>query len=400
MTKTAIILRPTTSSLQCIAGLPLIQRTVLSARRCGFTRIIIVGAQHDERLHRLLRRDARTCGVEIRDKLPAIEDSAVAVIPSDWAMATATLARIAAVRFDERPLLFSSAGMNVMALCHPAMLAGVDLSAAADSGAETVWATLQSQGAHSIPLDGDVCVRITDARSVVRAEKALCQRLRADTAASDGPLAHWVDRHISLLISCWLVKHTPLRPNHLTIIGTCVGLLAAAVLSAGTYWAGVAGTLLFLWAIIIDGCDGEVARLTFQESAFGQKFDVITDNVVHVAIFAGLAVGLYRQHPAGHYLELVAILLGGFACTGVVTYYFLVHRPGFADRGGTPISLKGWVRQQLLRGFEALMNRDFAYLLVLLALVNRLHWFVWGTAFGTYLFAILLVWIYGWRDTA
>src|SRR2546426_11462410 len=96
-----------------------------------------------------------------------------------------------------------------------------------------------------------------------------------------------------------LFRSTSLRPNHVTMIGTCVGLLAAAVLSRGTYWAGVAGTVLFLWAIIIDGCDGEVARLTFRESAFGQAFDVITDNIVHAAIFAGLAVGVYRQQLAG-----------------------------------------------------------------------------------------------------
>jgi len=94
----------------------------------------------------------------------------------------------------------------------------------------------------------------------------------------------------------------------------------------------------------------------------------------------------------------MGILLGGFACTSVVTYFFLVRRPGFATSGGTPVSWRGKVRRRLLQGFEGLMNRDFAYLLLVLALVDRLYWFMWSTAFGTYAFAILLVWIYRWRD--
>jgi hypothetical protein len=52
----------------------------------------------------------------------------------------------------------------------------------------------------------------------------------------------------------------------------------------------------------------------------------------------------------------------------------------------------------MLRGFEALMNRDFAYLLVLLALLGHLDWFLWGAAFGTYAFTGGLVAIYRWRD--
>ena len=53
----------------------------------------------------------------------------------------------------------------------------------------------------------------------------------------------------------------------------------------------VLGSLLFLLSTIMDGCDGEIARLTFQESAFGAKLDLITDNVVHLVLFPSIALG-------------------------------------------------------------------------------------------------------------
>jgi phosphatidylglycerophosphate synthase len=396
--KTALILPPTAPSFQQVAGLPLIQRTVLSALRSGFDRVLVVGGQYTDQLRAFFREDARTQAVQVVENCPALDGTQVAVIPSDCLLTTATLARVTAVSLNGRPLLFRAAGRNRIALCRPAMLAGIDLGGLSATGAEAVWAALAARGADSVALDGAVCAPISDAQSVAAAEAALCEQLRSDSAASDGPLAHWIDRRISLRISRWLVRHTSLRPNHLTIIGTCIGFLAAGLLSLGAYWAGIAGALLFLCTTIIDGCDGEVARLKLLESSFGEKFDVITDNIVHVAIFVGLALGLYRQNPNGHYLLLMGILLSGFACTGAVTYFLLVRRPGFARSGGTPVSFKGRLRQRLLSGFEALMNRDFAYLLLVLALVDRLYWFVWGSAFGTYLFSILVIWIYRWRD--
>ena len=63
-----------------------------------------------------------------------------------------------------------------------------------------------------------------------------------------------------------------------------------------------------------------------------------------------------------------------------------------------PRSRRGRWRRRLLRGFESLMNRDFAYLLLALALFGKLHWFLWGAAFGTYIYAGALVLVYRWRD--
>jgi hypothetical protein len=66
----------------------------------------------------------------------------------------------------------------------------------------------------------------------------------------------------------------------------------------------------------------------------------------------------------------------------------------------TPRTIKGRIRERLLRAFESVMNRDFAYLLFVLALVHRLEWFFWAAAFGTYLFSAALLWVYRWRDAA
>ena len=255
-----------------------------------------------------------------------------------------------------------------------------------------LFATLEAAKPRRATLDDvTVCRHVAGPDEIAAAENALCARLRADSAATDGVLARWIDRRLSCRLSLWIVRHTGLRPNHVTALGTTIGLAGAFLLARGTYAGDVLGTLLFLVAAIVDGCDGEVARLTFRESAFGQKLDVTTDNVVHLVIFIGLAVGYHRRVPGGHAGLLAALLLGGFALDGALSYYFLVVRTEWRRAAGDGASRGARVRQRVLAALEALMNRDFAYLLVLLALIGRLHWFLWGAAIGSYAFAALFL---------
>src|SRR5262249_55427784 len=102
-------------------------------------------------------------------------------------------------------------------------------------------------------------------------------------------------------------------------------------------------------------------------------------------------------HPDGHYGALLGVLLGGVAVASAAGWWCLLRHPSVAVPKAAR-TVKGRIRNGLLRTFEAVLNRDFAYLLLALALVDRLQWFFWGAAFGTWVFATALVWVYRWRD--
>jgi phosphatidylglycerophosphate synthase len=227
---------------------------------------------------------------------------------------------------------------------------------------------------------------VRDAADVQAAEKKLFNSLK-------GEFEGFVDRFFNRKVSRWFTRiflAAGLSPNAITILATLIGLVAAAGFGVGTYSAGIIAALLFQLAAIIDCCDGEVARLTFTESPFGAWLDIVMDNVVHMAIFAGIAVGSYLR-VAGSDGAWVPLALGSAAVLGNGLSFWLVTRAQkIKSESGwkTPVQT-AWSDFML----KNVASRDFSVIVLIFAVFGKLDWFLWIAAIGSAVFSLLLFWV-------
>src|SRR5207247_1741966 len=101
-----------------------------------------------------------------------------------------------------------------------------------------------------------------------------------------------------------------------------IGLFGAWLASRGTYETMLAGAALFQAQSVLDGCDGEMSRLTFRGSRTGEWLDTVGDDLTNYAFFAGASWGLYSASGRSLYLLLGAItVLSGFVGSGLEYRY-------------------------------------------------------------------------------
>jgi len=331
------------ASLTRVGTLPVIVRSILGVQKAGVRRIIVcVDPVQGPRLrrellatHRLPRsvewfESERNSGLPQLLKEVALElgDSHLSVIVGDAAYHPALLRdavewdgdqEVLALECNHRPVgiwaLSGAAAMRVAERCP----AGVD-------NVEQLHVLFtEKHSVDSRPVEEDHWQPMLTPEDRISAERKLDHWLVKPT---DGIFAR-MNRRISIPISRQLIKW-PITPNMVSLFTLGVGFASGVFFACGGYWHVLFGAMLSVWASILDGCDGEVARLKLQESDFGCWLETICDYLYYLFIFSGMAIGMVRSFGAT-YLVWTGLLIFGavtsFLVTGAGRHRFAGERP-------------------------------------------------------------------------
>jgi len=151
-------------------------------------------------------------------------------------------------------------------------------------------------------------IDVDDENAFKKAEKALLDLLRGKS--NDGPVSHWLNRPISARISKSLVNFN-ITPTQISFSSFALSAIAAGLFTLGTYWFLALAGIIAQFASIIDGSDGEVARLKYLSSDYGRWVDAVLDRYADAFLLFGLTWYVYRQ-----YLSSWALAIGFLAIIG------------------------------------------------------------------------------------
>ena len=199
----------------------------------------------------------------------------------------------------------------------------------------------------------------------------------------DGLVDTYLNRRYSRLLTRLFLR-TPLTPNQITILSFLTGLLGASCFLLGSYGGSVLGALFLQFSTVLDCVDGEVARVKMLESPLGEWLDITLDTVVHIAIFLGVGVAVWKQDGLA-----AAPLLGGLLAAAAFISFPLVTRAEKTEDAGQ--ARDGWEDVWIEKMVAGLTSRDYSLLVLLCALVGKLAWFLWAAAVGAQVFWVVLL---------
>jgi phosphatidylglycerophosphate synthase len=293
-----------------VAGRPAIVRILTAALRAGFPSIGVPRNLRPDIEEALRPFPEVSAAIEwLSPATPPWVDSPVLLLPATALVDVATLKSLADAGGDGGGAMIAETkgtGLGVV-VAAPDLVAMLwrDLTMGEPLGA-ALEDRLRRADVAMVP--GGLVLPVIDGDGAREAEAALYARLGV---AADSPVDRYLHRRCSPILTRLLVRW-PVTPNQVTLASLGVGLAAATCLwrARSATMAGL-GLLLYSVSVVIDHSDGEVARLTFQESTFGERLDFACDTVVHAAI--ALAMGATARREAS-----TAPLLGAAAAGGVV----------------------------------------------------------------------------------
>lgn len=147
---------------------------------------------------------------------------------------------------------------------------------------------------------------------------ALRERCQSSKQAGDFPSPYVrFGRKYSIYLT-WVLLHTRMSANQVTLLGIGLGLLGACLLAFNRPLPLITGLVLLQISFILDFSDGEVARYKNATGTLaGAYLDYLYHFYVPILYMGGLAISAFTAVPR---LEIFA--LGVLACAGVSQMHF------------------------------------------------------------------------------
>ncbi|MBI4610492.1 MAG: CDP-alcohol phosphatidyltransferase family protein [Candidatus Rokubacteria bacterium] len=296
MSLAAVIYLPDAASRQwvscAVAGRSVLLRLLLTAVHVGVGEIGLPRGLADESLVSQIRRHPRLSAAVFALEDRALGSGAVLLLPAHTVMDAGSLRKLRdAAQRGITAALEESKGSPAPVM----VMSGTDAQLFRDrlvAGApiaEELELRLRSDRV-SLIAGGGYFVPVTDSGSRREAEAALYRSLGTE---ADSLMDRLINRRCSRWLTRLLVRF-PVTPNLVSLVSLALGLAAAWQFWSATPASALLGLLCYLTGVVVDHADGEIARLTFQESALGRWLDLSADTVTHALLVLGIAVTASR----------------------------------------------------------------------------------------------------------
>ncbi|MBW2340108.1 MAG: NTP transferase domain-containing protein [Deltaproteobacteria bacterium] len=194
-------------------------------------------------------------------------------------------------------------------LCSPALFGAIEESIqngdTSLSGGVRVLA--RKRKAKAFDIKDSYWIDVDDEKTFRRAENRLLATFKKTT---DGPISRYLNRPLSTRITRYLLK-TDITPNSASFFSFILAMVGAFFFFLEGYSNLVIGATLAQVSSIIDGCDGEIARLKFQVTEFGGWFDAVLDRYADAFLLFSLTYHVYVANR-----DISALFIGFLAIIG------------------------------------------------------------------------------------
>ena len=283
-----------------VAGMPLWLRTVCGLQDAGVKRVVVVLPEAGQGWPP--GTDPRLTAEVVATAVPtppaegaALLLRADVVFHRELFKAVAKAARpdgLVAASALVRPAREGQITMTVGLCAAPVAEVAALLADARDVGLEA--ALERREVAEAVEVKGGFALPAGDGAAVRAAEGELVEALRKPI---DGFMARHLNRYVSLFFTARLM-HTGLTANHVSYFNMALGVTAAAVCAQGGWLFGAIAGLILELQSILDGVDGELARLKYLRSRLGEWLDTLSDDFGTCMWLAGMTINLARGGSA------------------------------------------------------------------------------------------------------